>query len=146
MTWRPRLTAFSTQTALRVSGALFGLLLLARSLWSSASLSAAAFMMGCLTAILLLLWWRSVLLMCVLSRDTTTAGIGESLNRISLASHRKGPAFVLDTSRIEVEAISLLLFSGIVIKGGRTAARQFMADVLGKSINDRKHGKGAHHV
>jgi hypothetical protein len=142
MTWRPRFTALFTQTALYTAAALLGLLVMARTVWASVYLSAALLLVGCLAILLLLLRVCSVLLICRLSRDTTTARIGASLSVMSLALHRQGTAFVLDASQISIRAIPLLVFSGIVITGGKSAARGLIAEVLGKFINYRTYDMG----
>jgi len=77
-----------------------------------------------------------------LSPDIITIKVGASLDLMSLPVQRQGAAYVLDKSRIEIRAIPIGIFSGIVIKGGKKPARRYIAEVLRKYINYPKHTIG----
>lgn len=142
MTWRPRFTALFTETALLLAAILSGLLLAAWSMWATPFLSAAVLIMCCVALLLLLLRQRSVPLVCFLSRDIATAKVGASLDLMSLPVQRQGATYILDKGRIEIRAITIGIFSGIVIKGGKKPARRYIAEVLKKYINYPKHTIG----
>ena len=134
MAWRPRWIAFATRTALQTMLVALVLCLVARSLWTSACLSVAVFVSGGLTVVLLLVWWRSVALVCLLPAGTTANRVGEGLRAMSLTLVRNGPVYVIGSSQITVKVVSLLGVSGVVVSGGGTAARRFIAEVLFKHI------------
>jgi hypothetical protein len=146
MYWRPRFTAVFTETALRVAAILSGIFLVARYIWDTSALTAAVLMMCCTATLLLLLLQRSVQLICFLSRDITTAKVAASLNLMSLPVQRQGTVYSLAKGRMEIKAISIGIFSGIVIKGGKKPARRYIAKVLWKFINYLRPNMGANNV